>query len=81
MTRIYVQNVTPKSGISSVTLYDRASSNGSSQWLDTYGVIKSSEQLIANNVTVSSSTNGFSSGTVKVGAGVTVTVRGNWRVV
>tara|TARA_B100001250_G_C19783672_1_gene783065 strand:- start:412 stop:657 length:246 start_codon:yes stop_codon:yes gene_type:complete len=81
MTRIYVQNVTPKSGISSVTFHDKVAANGSSQWLDTYGVIKSSEQLIANNVTVSSSTNGFSSGTVKVGAGVTVTVRGNWRVV
>jgi len=81
MTRIYVQNVIPKSGISSVTFHDKVAANGSLQWLDTYGVIKSSEQLIANNVTISSSTNGFSSGTVKVGTGVTVTVQGNWRVV
>lgn len=81
MTRIYVQNVIPKSGISSVTFHDKIAANGSLQWLDTYGVIKSSEQLIANNVIISSSTNGFSSGTVKVGAGVTVTVQGNWRVV
>ena len=81
MTRIYVQNVKPRSGISSVSRYDTVAANGSPQWLDKYGIIKTSEQIIAGTgLIISSSTNALTTGTVKVSTGCTVTVRGNWRV-
>ena len=55
--------------------------NGDNQWLDTYGVIKANSTEINENVTIPSGTNGLTVGTVKVGAGYSVTVQGNWRVV
>ena len=51
MTRIYVQNVIPKSGISSVTFHDKVAANGSLQWLDTYGVIKTNSSTINSIIT------------------------------
>ena len=36
---------------------------------------------IDENVTIPSGTNGLSVGTIRVGAGYSVTVQGNWRIV
>ena len=55
--------------------------NGDSQWLDTYGVIKANSTEIDENVTIPTGTNGLSVGTIRVGAGYSVTVQGNWRIV
>jgi len=49
--------------------------------LDTYGVLKACKNTINENVTIPSGTNGVSAGTITVGAGYTVTVQGEWRVV
>ena len=55
--------------------------NGKKQWLDRFGIIKANSTEINENVTIPSGTNGLTVGTVKVGAGYSVTVQGNWRVV
>jgi len=80
MTRIYVQNIRSKTG-DTVDFKDVISANGAKQWLDTYGVIKANKNTIDENVTIPSGTNGVSAGTITVGAGYTVTVQGEWRVV
>ena len=80
MTRIYVQNVRSKTG-DTVDFKDVISANGAKQWLDTYGVIKANKNTIDENVTIPSGTNGVTAGTVTVGAGYTVTVQGDWRIV
>lgn len=80
MTRIYVQNVRSQTG-STVDFKDIISANGASQWLDTYGVIKANKNTIDENVTIPAGTNGVTAGTVTVGAGYTVTVQGEWRIV
>ena len=80
MTRIYVQNVkTQNTG--TVDFKDIISANGASQWLDTYGVIKANKITIDESVTIPSGTNGLTVGTITVGAGYTVTVQGEWRIV
>ena len=80
MTRIYVQNIRSKTG-DTVDFKDVISANGAKQWLDTYGVIKTNKNTIDENVTIPSGTNGVTVGTVTVGAGYTVTVQGDWRIV
>jgi hypothetical protein len=80
MTRIYVQNIRSKTG-DTVDFKDVISANGVKQWLDTYGVIKANKNTIDENVTIPSGTNGVTAGTVTVGAGYTVTVQGDWRIV
>ena len=80
MTRIYVQNVKSQN-TGTVDFKDVISANGEKQWLDTYGVLKINKNTINENVTIPSGTNGVSAGTITVGAGYTVTVQGEWRVV
>ena len=80
MTRIYVQNIKSQN-TGTVDFKDVISANGEKQWLDTYGVLKINKNTINENVTIPSGTNGVSAGTITVGAGYTVTVQGEWRVV
>ena len=55
--------------------------NGKKQWLDHFGIIKANSENIDENVTIPSGTNGLSVGTIRVGAGYSVTIKGNWRIV
>lgn len=80
MTRIYVQNIRAREG-TTVDFKDPISVNGSYQWLDKYGVIKTNKNRIDENVTILSGTNGLTVGTVTVGAGYTVVIQGEWRIV
>ena len=80
MTRIYVQNIKSQN-TGTVNFKDVISANGEKQWLDTYGVLKINKNTINENVTIPVGTNGVSAGTITVGAGYTVTVQGEWRVV
>ena len=80
MTRIYVNTIRSQTG-DTVDFKDQISANCAKQWLDTYGVLKINKNTINENVTIPSGTNGVSAGTITVGAGYTVTVQGEWRVV
>ena len=60
---------------------DKISANGDNQWLDTYGVIKTNRDTIAENVTIPAGTNGFSSGPITISGGNTVDVKGEWVIV
>ena len=60
---------------------DKISANGDKQWLDTYGVIKTNRDTIAENVTIPTGTNGLSSGPVTISSGSTVDVQGEWVIV
>ena len=80
MTRIYVQNIKSQN-TGTVDFKDVISANGENQWLDTYGILKINKNTINENVTIPVGTNGVSAGTITVGAGYTVTVQGEWRVV
>ena len=60
---------------------DTVTANGDKQWVDSYGVIKTNRATINESVTIPSGTNGLSVGTIRVGAGYSVTVQGNWRIV
>ena len=81
MTKIIVNSIEPQVGVTSVTFTKSITANGEKQWLDRFGVIKANSTEINENVTIPSGTNGLTVGTVKVGAGYSVTVQGNWRVV
>ena len=80
MTKLIVQNIISQTG-DSIDFKDPWSANSYSQWLDKYGVIKTNRNLIDENVTIPSGTNGMSAGTITVGAGKTVTVQGEWRII
>ena len=80
MTRIYIQNVKSQN-TGTVDFKDVISANGEKQWLDTYGVLKINKNTINENVTIPVGTNGVSAGTITVGAGYTVTIQGEWRIV
>jgi len=80
MTRIYIQNIRSKTG-DTVDFKDVISINGAKQWLDSHGIIKANKNTIDENVTIPVGTNGVTAGTVTVGAGYTVTVQGEWRIV
>tara|TARA_B100001250_G_C19783672_1_gene783066 strand:- start:654 stop:893 length:240 start_codon:yes stop_codon:yes gene_type:complete len=60
---------------------EKISTNGDPQWLDTYGVIKTNRDTIAEDITIPLGTNGLSSGPVTISGGYTVTVRGEWAIV
>ena len=79
--KIIVNTVQPQSGITSVTFYDKIAANGDDQWLDRYGIIKANANEILSNATIPARTNALSAGTVRIGAGCTVTVKGDWRVI
>ena len=81
MTKIVVNTIRSKTGVTSVTFHDTITANGQKQWLDRFGIIKANSENINDNVTIPSGTNGLSVGTVRVGDGCTVTVQGNWRIV
>jgi hypothetical protein len=49
--------------------------------VDRYGVIKTNKTTIDENVTIPVGTNGITAGTITIGAGYTVTVQGEWRIV
>ena len=81
MTKIVVNTIRSKAGVTSVTFHDTITANGKKQWLDHFGIIKANSENIDENVTIPSGTNGLSVGTIRVGAGYSVTVQGNWRIV
>ena len=60
---------------------EKISTNGDPQWLDTYGVIKTNRDTIAEDVIIPLGTNGLSSGPVTISGGNTVTVNGEWAIV
>ena len=60
---------------------DTVTANGDKQWVDTYGVIKTNRNTIAENITIPSGTNGLSTGPVSINSGFTVTVNGEWTIV
>lgn len=69
------------SSTTSTEFKDKITANGDNQWLDTYGVIKSNRDEIAENVTIPLGTNGLSSGPITVTQGFTVDVKGSWVIV
>ena len=81
MTKIVVNTIRSQTGVTSVTFHNTVTANGKKQWLDRFGIIKANSNQILSNATIPSGTNGLTVGTVKVGAGYSVTVQGNWRVV
>ena len=60
---------------------DMLATNFDKQWMGTYGVIKTNRDTINESITIPSNTNGYSAGTIKIGAGHSVTVNGEWRIV
>ena len=77
MTKIFVNNIewaTQTEFSKSIT------SNGSHQWFDSYGVIKSATTTTSSG-TIATSTNAVSVGPVTVGSANTLTIHGEWRIV
>ena len=81
MTKIVVNTIRSQTGVTSVTFHDTITANGKKQWLDRFGVIKANSSQLLSNSTISANTNGVTVGTVRVGNGCTITVRGDWRIV
>ena len=81
MTKIVVNTIRSKTGITSVTFHDTITANGKKQWLDRFGIIKANSTEIDENVTIPTGTNALSVGRLRVGSGCTVTVRGDWRII
>tara|TARA_Y100001937_G_scaffold5547_1_gene7315 strand:+ start:1010 stop:1255 length:246 start_codon:yes stop_codon:yes gene_type:complete len=81
MTKIIVNTIESQVGVTSVTFHKAITANGKNQWLDRFGIIKANSTEINENVTIASGTNGLSVGTIRIGAGHSVTVQGNWRIV
>ena len=81
MTKIIVNSIEPRVGVTSVTFHDSISANGEKQWLDRFGIIKANSSQLLSNSTIAANTNGVTVGTVRVGNGCTITVRGDWRIV
>lgn len=69
------------SSTTSTEFKDKITANGDNQWVDTYGVIKTNRNNIAEDVTIPVGTNGLSSGPVTVTQGFTVDVKGEWVIV
>jgi hypothetical protein len=55
--------------------------NGDKQWVDSYGVIKTNRDTIAQNITIPEGTNGLSSGPITIQPGYEVTIQGEWAIV
>ena len=81
MTKIIVNTIEPRVGVTSVTFTKSITANGEKQWLDRFGVIKANSSQLLSNSTIAANTNGVTVGTVRVGNGCTITVRGYWRIV
>ena len=81
MTKIIVNTIEPRVGVTSVTFTKSITANGEKQWLDSFGVIKANSSQLLSNSTIAANTNGVTVGTVRVGNGCTITVRGDWRIV
>jgi len=81
MTKIIVNSIEPQVGVTSVTFTKSITANGEKQWLDRFGVIKANSSQLLSNSTIAANTNGITVGTVRVGNGCTITVRGDWRIV
>ena len=81
MTKIIVNSIEPRVGVTSVTFHDSITANGEKQWLDRFGIIKANSSQLLSNSTIAANTNGVTVGTVRVGDGCTITVRGDWRIV
>ena len=73
-------NIIDSSG-STTEFKDIITANGDKQWVDTYGIIKTNRDTIGEDITISSGTNGFSSGPLTITSGSTVTVNGEWAIV
>ncbi len=69
------------SSTTSTEFKDKITANGDNQWVDTYGVIKTNRDEIAENVTIPVGTNGLSSGPITVTDGYTINVKGSWVIV
>ena len=81
MTKIVVNTIRSQTGVTSVTFHDTITADGKKQWLDRFGVIKANSSQLLSNSTIAANTNGVTVGTVRVGNGCTITVRGDWRIV
>ena len=79
MTKIVVSNVDSRAA--TTNFLDPISANNAHQWVDTYGVIKTNRDEIAENVTIPVGTNGLSSGPITVTDGYTINVKGSWVIV
>ncbi len=79
MTKIYVNTIKPQTG-GNVSFLDPISANGTSQWVDSYGVIKTNSSIIKDNVTIPSGTNGLSAGPITISTGKHVVVQGEWSI-
>tara|TARA_B100001250_G_scaffold363185_1_gene342389 strand:- start:635 stop:883 length:249 start_codon:yes stop_codon:yes gene_type:complete len=80
MTKIYVNTIKPQTTGGNVSFLDPISANGKSQWVDTYGIIKSNSSTISDTVIIPSGTNGLSAGPITISAGSQVTVQGEWSI-
>ena len=80
MTKIYVNTIKSQTTGGSVSFLDPISANGKSQWLDSYGVIKTNSSTINENVTIPSGTNGLSAGPIIINTGKHVVVQGEWSI-
>ena len=81
MTKLYVNTIKPQTD-NKVSFLDPISANGSKQWVDSYGIIKtSSKTTLDENVTIPSGTNGLSNGGITIKPGKAVTVNGEWSII
>ena len=81
MTKLYVNTIKPQTG-NKVSFSDPISANESKQWVDSYGIIKtSSKTTLDENVTIPSGTNGLSNGAITIKPGKVVTVNGEWSII
>ena len=75
MTKIIVNNI---DSATQTEFSKSITSNGSQQWFDSYGVIKSATTT-TSSVTIATSTNAISVGPGTVGSANTLTIQGEWR--
>ena len=80
MTKLIVNTIESQTTGRGVSLLNPISANGTSQWVDSYGVIKTNTTNIDDNVTIPSGTNGMSAGPVTISTGKQVTVNGAWSI-
>ena len=81
MTKITFTPAVVDSTTTNTDFKDLLAVNHDKQWLDKYGVIKTNRDNINESITIPSDTNGYSAGTITIGAGHSVTVNGEWRIV
>ena len=69
------------SATSTTEFKDQITANGDKQWVDSYGVIKTNRDTIAENITIPAGTNGLSAGPITIADGYEVTQLGEWVIV